>query len=176
MADRQTCAGWCGKVDILWESAEVQLGAVIARGDSAFPFSAYGLTDLLQDYRIARMMGALTVEPSDMTAGSELMAIYASADLAPSEVIQCTDSIALRGADEVENEEANRLVFPILDGQDNPVILTVGEPSKPFNMKVNRTFQEDVGWQIGFMNVGVVDTPAAPNCGIAAKYQGVWVG
>lgn len=162
-------------MDILWESSEVQLGAVIARGESAFPFSAYGLTDLLQDYRIARMLGSLTIEPSDMTGGSELMAILATADLSATEVAQCTDSIALRKADEVENEEANRLVFPILDGQDNPVILTVAEPSKPFNMKVNRTFQEDVGWQIGFINVGVVDTPAAPNCGIVAKYQGIWV-
>ncbi len=167
-------------VDILWEFTDVQLGSVIAAGGFSRMHSPHGLTDLLQDFRIAALQGVLTLLANDLATASVLVPMLFQAELTDAEVLECITLNTVRESHANEREANMRRVFPLTDAQGNPIHMQVsgaGEAvvSAAYRMKLNQTFREDVGWNIGFFNAGLADTTAAPRGSNMGKIFGVWI-
>ncbi len=159
----------------VWEAGAVQLGAVIAAGAAQNVFSEHGLTDLLQDFRMANMMGCIWLDVADLSAEELLLPLLVQGDLSAAEIAECVNSTTQRAHQVPESDQGERLVFPLTDAQGNPVFLSAARSEISYRMKVNRTWHEDVGWNIACYNFGNQDTTAAPQLGHVAKYQGVWI-
>ncbi len=157
-------------VDILYDTGTVALGTTLAPG-AFIPIAGYSIT---QNFRHARMEGVLAMATTDLTQDDNIIPILAAGNLIAAQVAECVNAVANEKAEIVANEQAKRRVFPLKDADGNLLVLGDLTPQVGFGHKVNQTWHEEVGWQVGIYNIGpgtLADTTVA----FFFKNYGVWI-
>lgn len=133
-------------------------------------------SSLIDDFRISKMEGIVTVDPDSLDTDDFLAYLLADGDLGESEVEGCLNDLLLGPALTAEADVSRRRVFLLKDAQGNPIFTHDGKPAAGFSMAVNQTFHKDKGWNIWQYMIGPGGTAATIAKGALIRYYGVWVG
>lgn len=162
--------------DIFYQNSSTGFAAALGGFDMAIINSEHtsGLTD---KFRMARVDWAYSMDPADLQTDASAVLLIADADYSEAELVEAIGAKPQGLNDKVDLEHARRQAFPLTDSDGNLIILSKTNPSVAGRTVINKTFQEDIGWNV-WLRVITTDglTDVVTGKSWFAKYYGKYFG
>ncbi len=154
------------------QSTSTSVGSAIT-GTDAVVISSQHTSGLTDKFRMAKVQFLCHVAPASIEVDAVAFIAIADADYSEAEVMAAYTANQQGLNDKVDAELGHRRIYWLTDGDGNPAYLSTLHPTASGTTVINKTFQEDIGWNVWLINRGDEGfADAASKIQWVAKYFG----